>query len=213
MNPTTFLLCDDHTLLLEGLTALMEREPGWRVVAQTSDGAEAIRLAGELTPDVALIDVAMPGMNGMETAAGIRMASPATRIVALSMYADDHYLQRMLAAGARAYVLKGEASTDLFNAIRAVLQGETFVSPSLSQDGRRAVQRAVEVDQASLSDREREVLRRLAQGQRNKEIAIHLGISDRTVETYRNRLMHKLKVNNLADLVRFAIQAGIAPRE
>ncbi len=213
MNPTTFLLCDDHTLLLEGLTALMEREPGWRVVAQTSDGAEAVRLAGELTPDVALIDVAMPGMNGMETAAGIRMASPATRIVALSMYADDHYLQRMLAAGARAYVLKGEASTDLFNAIRAVLQGETFVSPSLSQDGRRAVQRAVEVDQASLSDREREVLRRLAQGQRNKEIAIHLGISDRTVETYRNRLMHKLKVNNLADLVRFAIQAGIAPRE
>lgn len=213
MNPTTFLLCDDHTLLLEGLTALMEREPGWRVVAQTSDGAEAIRLAGELTPDVALIDVAMPGMNGMETAAGIRMASPATRIVALSMYADDHYLQRMLAAGARAYVLKGEASTDLFNAIRAVLQGETFVSPSLSQDGRRAVQRAAEVDQASLSDREREVLRRLAQGQRNKEIAIHLGISDRTVETYRNRLMHKLKVNNLADLVRFAIQAGIAPRE
>lgn len=213
MNPTTFLLCDDHTLLLEGLTALMEREPGWRVVAQTSDGAEAIRLAGELTPDVALIDVAMPGMNGMETAAGIRMASPATRIVALSMYADDHYLQRMLAAGARAYVLKGEASTDLFNAIRAVLQGETFVSPSLSQDGRRAVQRAAEVDQACLSDREREVLRRLAQGQRNKEIAIHLGISDRTVETYRNRLMHKLKVNNLADLVRFAIQAGIAPRE
>ncbi len=213
MNPTTFLLCDDHTLLLEGLTALMEREPGWREVAQTSDGAEAVRLAGELTPDVALIDVAMPGMNGMETAAGIRMASPATRIVALSMYADDHYLQRMLAAGARAYVLKGEASTDLFNAIRAVLQGETFVSPSLSQDGRRAVQRAVEVDQASLSDREREVLRRLAQGQRNKEIAIHLGISDRTVETYRNRLMHKLKVNNLADLVRFAIQAGIAPRE
>jgi len=213
MNPPTFLLCDDHTLLLEGLTALMEREPGWRVVAQTSDGAEAVRLAGELTPDVALIDVAMPGMNGMETAAGIRMASPATRIVALSMYADDHYLQRMLAAGARAYVLKGEASTDLFNAIRAVLQGETFVSPSLSQDGRRAVQRAAEVDQASLSDREREVLRRLAQGQRNKEIAIHLGISDRTVETYRNRLMHKLKVNNLADLVRFAIQAGIAPRE
>lgn len=213
MNPTTFLLCDDHTLLLEGLTALMEREPGWRVVAQTSDGAEAVRLAGELTPDVALIDVAMPGMNGMETAAGIRMASPATRMVALSMYADDHYLQRMLAAGARAYVLKGEASTDLFNAIRAVLQGKTFVSPSLSQDGRRAVQRAAEVDQASLSDREREVLRRLAQGQRNKEIALHLGISDRTVETYRNRLMHKLNVNNLADLVRFAIQAGIAPRE
>lgn len=213
MNPTTFLLCDDHTLLLEGLTALMEREPGWRVVAQTSDGAEAVRLAGELTPDVAVIDVAMPGMNGMETAAGIRMASPATRMVALSMYADDHYLQRMLAAGARAYVLKGEASTDLFNAIRAVLQGKTFVSPSLSQDGRRAVQRAAEVDQASLSDREREVLRRLAQGQRNKEIALHLGISDRTVETYRNRLMHKLNVNNLADLVRFAIQAGIAPRE
>lgn len=209
----TFLLCDDHTLVLEGLTALMEREPGWRVVAQTSDGAEAVRLAGELTPDVALIDVAMPGMNGFETATEIRTGSPETRIVALSMYADDHYLQRMLAAGARAYVLKADASTDLFNAIHAVLQGETFVSPALSEDGRRAVQRAVEVDQASLSGREREVLRRLARGQRNKEIAIHLGISVRTVETYRCRLMQKLNVNNLPDLVRFAIQAGIVPIE
>jgi len=209
----TFLLCDDHTLMLEGLAALMERERGWRVVAQTSDGAEAVRLAGELTPDVALIDVAMPGMNGIETATEIRSASPETRIVALSMYADDHYLQRMLAAGARAYVLKGEASTDLFNAIRAVLRGETFVSPALSEDCRRAVQRAAEVDQASLSDREREVLLRLARGQRNKEIAVHLGISVRTVETYRGRLMQKLHVNNLADLVRFAIQAGIAPKE
>ena len=209
----TFLLCDDHTLVLEGLTALMEREPGWQVVARTSDGAEAVRLAGALTPDVALIDVAMPGMNGFETATEIRTASPETRIVALSMYADDHYLQRMLAAGARAYVLKADASTDLFNAIRAVLQGETFVSPALSEDGRRAVQRAAEVEQANLSDREHEVLRRLARGQRNKEIAIHLGISVRTVETYRSRLMQKLNVNNLADLVRFAIQAGIAPKE
>jgi len=209
----TFLLCDDHALMLEGLTALMEREPGWRVVARTSDGAEAVRLAGELTPDVALIDVAMPGMNGFETATEIRTASPETRIVALSMYADDHYLQRMLAAGARAYVLKADASTDLFSAIRAVLRGETFVSPALSEDGRRAVQRAVEVDQAMLSAREREVLRLLTRGQRNKEIAIHLGISPRTVETYRSRLMQKLNVNNLPDLVRFAIQAGIAPKE
>jgi len=209
----TFLLCDDHALMLEGLTALMEREPGWRVVARTSDGAEAVRLAGELTPDVALIDVAMPGMNGIETATEIRGASPETRIVALSMYADDHYLQRMLAAGARAYVLKADASTDLFSAIRAVLRGETFVSPALSEDGRRAVQRAVEVDQAMLSAREREVLRLLTRGQRNKEIAIHLGISPRTVETYRSRLMQKLNVNNLPDLVRFAIQAGIAPKE
>jgi DNA-binding NarL/FixJ family response regulator len=209
----TVLLCDDHTLMLEGLTALMEREPGWRVVAQTSDGAEAVRLAGELTPDVALIDVAMPGMNGIETATAIRTASPETRVVALSTYADDHYLKCMLAAGARAYVLKGEASEDLFYAIRAALRGETFVSPALSEDGRRAVQRAAEVDEASLSDREREVLRQLAHGQRNKEIALHLGISVRTVETYRGRLMRKLNVTNLADLVRFAIQAGIAPKE
>ena len=209
----SFLLCDDHTVLLEGLTALMEREPGWRVVARTSEGAEAVRIAGELTPDVALIDVAMPGMNGIETAAGIRTVSPGTRVVALSMYADHHYLKRMLAAGARAYVLKCDASADLFDAIRAVLRGETFVSAALSQDGRRAVQRAVEVDLASLSDREREVLRLLALGLTGKEIAKHLGISDRTVETYRSRLMQKLNVNNLADLVRFAIQAGIAPRE
>ena len=209
----TCLLCDDHTLFREGLMALMEREPHCRVVAQTSDGAEAVRLAGKLTPDLALVDVAMPGMNGIETAAGIRAASPATRIIALSMYADDHYLRRMFAAGASGYVLKGQASADLFGAIRAVLRGETFVSPTLAVAGRGAARRGAEVDQASLSDREREVLRLLAQGQRNKEIATHLGISVRTVDTYRSRLMLKVGVNDLANLVRFAIRAGIAPVE
>jgi len=209
----TFLLCDDHTLVLEGLTALMEREPGWRVVARTSDGAEAVRLAGELAPDLALIDVAMPGMNGIETAAGIRAASPATRIIALSMYAEDYYLQRMLEAGASGYVLKGEASADLFGAIRAVLAGETFVSPAFAEEGRGAAPRAAEVDLTSLTDRELAVLRLLAQGSRNREIATHLGISVKTVETYRSRLMLKLKVTSLADLVRFAIRAGIVPVE
>jgi len=209
----TFLLCDDHTLMLEGLTALMEREPGWRVVARTSDGAEAVRLAGELTPDVALVDVAMPGMNGIETAAGISAASPATRIIALSMYAEGHCMHRMLEAGASGYVVKGEASADLFGAIRAVLQGEIFVSAAVTEGGNGVAQHVAEVAQRNLTDRELEVLRLIAQGMRNKDVATHLGISVKTVETYRSRLMMKLGIDNLADLVRFAIRKGIASVE
>ncbi len=131
----TLLLCDDHALFREGLAALLVQQAGWRVVAQAADGAEAVRLAAELKPDLAVLDVAMPEVSGIDAAAGIRDASPATRIVALSMYGDEHYRQRMFAAGAGAYVLKNEAGAELVKAIHAVLRGETFISPSLrSQD-------------------------------------------------------------------------------
>jgi DNA-binding NarL/FixJ family response regulator len=129
------------------------------------------------------------------------------------MYADAHYLQRMLAAGARAYVLKNEAGADLIQAIRAAVAGETFISPALAQAGTAAVQRSADLDQALLTEREREVLRLLAQGWRTKEIADSLGISAKTVETYRARIMMKLRIDTLAGLVRFAIRAGIAPVE
>jgi DNA-binding NarL/FixJ family response regulator len=209
----SLILCDDHTLFREGLASLIAREPGWQVLAQAADGAEAVRLATELRPDVAVLDLAMPGMNGIDAAALIRAASPATCIVAVSMYADAHYLQRMLAAGAKAYVLKNEAGADLIQAIRAAVAGETFISPALAQAGTAAVQRSADLDQALLTEREREVLRLLAQGWRTKEIADSLGISAKTVETYRARVMMKLRIDTLAGLVRFAIRTGIAPVE
>jgi DNA-binding NarL/FixJ family response regulator len=209
----SILLCDDHPLVVEGIKVVIDREPEWRVVAQTADGAEAVRLADALQPDIAVIDVSMPGMNGIDTAAGIRAASPRTRIVALSMYADDHYVRRMRAAGASAYVLKNEASSDLIGAIRGVLDGEAFVGPAPAASGSGATVRSVEVGAAALTDREREVLHLLAQGRRTKEIALDLGISPKTIETYRSRIMLKLDIDNLAGLVRFAIRAGIAPVE
>ncbi len=191
----------------------MPASPAWQVRAQAADGAEAVRLATELRPDVAVLDLAMPGMNGIEAAALIRVAAPETCIVAVSMYADAHYLQRMLAAGARAYVLKNEAGADLIQAIRAAVAGETFISPTLAQAGPAAVQRSADLDQALLTGREREVPRLLAQGWRTKEIAGTLGISAKMVETYRARIMMKLRIDTLAGLVRFAIRAGIAPVE
>jgi DNA-binding NarL/FixJ family response regulator len=209
----TLILCDDHTLFREGLASLIAREPGWRVLAQAADGAEAVRLATELRPDVAVLDLAMPGTNGIDAAALIRVAAPATCIVAVSMYADAHYLQRMLAAGARAYVLKNEAGADLIQAIRAAVAGDTFISPALAQAGTEAVQRSADLDRALLTGRECEVLRLLAQGWRTKEVAGTLGISAKTVETYRARIMMKLRIDTLAGLVRFAIRAGIAPVE
>jgi len=209
----SFLLCDDHSLVLEGLGALISREPGWQVSARAGGGAEAVRLAAASSPDVAVVDVAMPDMDGIETTAQIRRVSPRTRIIALSMYADDHYLRRMLDAGASAYVLKNEASADLIRAIRCVLDGETFISPGLAAPGDGSPQRAASVDEATLTEREREVLCLLAQGRRTNEIATDLGISAQTVETYRTRIMLKLRIDNLAGLVRFAIRAGIVPAQ
>jgi DNA-binding NarL/FixJ family response regulator len=213
----TLLLCDDHRLFREGLVGLLQQEPGWEVIGQAGDGAEAIRLADALKPDLAVLDVAMPGVGGIEAAEAIRVRSPRTRIVAVSMYGDLHYRKRMLAAGAAAYVLKNEAGADLIAAIHAVMRGETFVSPSLASPSQRRdslqSERCPDLDQAALTGREREVLGLLVRGRRTKEIAAELGISAKTVETYRARLMLKLGIDNLAGLVKFAIRAGIAPME
>jgi DNA-binding NarL/FixJ family response regulator len=208
--PLTILLCDDHALFREGLSALLARQPDWRVIAEAADGAEAVRLAREHRPDLAVLDVAMPGVGGVEAAEGIRDASPGTRIVAVSMYGDAHYRKRMLAAGASAYVLKNDASAELIAAIQAVLRGETYVSPALE----RAQQpsgpaRSAEFDLSALTDREMEVFRHLALGRRNREVAEALGISVKTVETHRARLMLKLGITNLAELVKIAIRAGV----
>jgi DNA-binding NarL/FixJ family response regulator len=206
--PATLLLCDDHTLVREGLAALLRQRTDWTVVAEAADGREAVELAYRLQPDVAVLDVAMPGMSGVETAAAIGAVAPQTRIVALSMYGDALYRRGMFEAGARAYVLKNMAATDLMAAIDAVLHNETYVSPALSAPGPEP--HAGHCESAELSRREHDVLRLLAEGRRIKEIAAEMGISPKTVETYRARIGLKLRLDTLADLVKYAIRTGIA---
>jgi len=206
--PATLLLCDDHTLVREGLAALLRQRADWTVVAEAADGREAVALATIWQPDVALLDVAMPGMSGLEAAAAIRTATPATRIVALSMYEDALYQRGMFEAGALAYVLKNKAAADLLAAIDAALRGERYLSPALAERSRRQPPTR-DAEPAELSPREREVLRLLAEGRRNRDIAEALRISPKTVETYRTRIGQKLRLETLADLVKYAIRAGI----
>ena len=203
------LVADDHLLFRQGLSALLRAQPGWEVVAEASDGAEALRLAQALHPDIVVLDVEMPKVGGIEAARAIRALSPAIGIVAVSMYADVHYQTRMGQAGAAAYVLKNEAIEDLVAAIQAVLGGDSFASPAIVRRDLVVSTRSAQLDQQALSERERVVLRLLAQGRRNKEIATELGLSPKTVETYRARLMSKLDIDNLSGLVRFAIRAGL----
>jgi DNA-binding NarL/FixJ family response regulator len=206
-----FLLCDDHALFREGLAALLERRNDWKVVGLAADGAEAVRLAARLQPDLILLDVAMPGMSGIDTASVIRAAAPDSAILALSMYGDAHYLQSMLAAGAVGYLLKNQASAELEEAIDAVQRGQTFLSAALRTGESRS--RAPDLELTKLTPRERAVLRSLAQSRKMREIAEEMGISVKTVETHRKRIMSKLEIDNLPGLVRFAIRSGLIPPE
>jgi DNA-binding NarL/FixJ family response regulator len=205
----TVLLADDHVLFRQGLALLVREQGNWEIVGEAGNGAEAVALAEAYRPHIAVLDVEMPGMNGIEAARRIRQVSPETRIVALSMYGDVHYQQRMFEAGASAYVLKNEAIDDLVEAIQAALRGDRFVSPAVAPNGATVARRSADLDKRALSEREVSVLRLLAQGQRSKEIADVLGISAKTVETYRSRIMLKLGIDNLPGLVKFAIRAGI----
>jgi DNA-binding NarL/FixJ family response regulator len=206
---TTVILADDHVLFRQGLASLLREQVHWRIVGDAADGEEAACLAERLRPDIAVLDVEMPGMNGIEAAARIRVVSPDTRIVALSMYGDAHYQRRMFDAGASAYVLKNEAVNDLVDAVGASLRGERFVSPAAAQPQASGPLRSAHVDKGVLSDREIEVLRYLTEGRRTRQIADLLGISAKTVETYRSRIMLKLGIDNVPGLVKFAIRAGI----
>jgi len=210
---TTILIADDHKLFRQGLAALLREQPGWEVVAEAGDGEEAVRLADALKPQIAVLDVEMPRVGGVEAARRIRQASRETRIVALSMYGDAHYQERMKDAGAAAYVLKNEAIDQLVDAIKAVLRGERFVAPAVVRRESVVALRSAQLDKDQLSARERDVLRLLAEGKRTKEIAGVLGVSAKTVETYRSRLMIKLGIDNVPGLVRFAIRAGLVSPE
>jgi DNA-binding NarL/FixJ family response regulator len=206
---TTILLADDHSLFRQGLAALLREQEDWRVVAEAGSGEDAVRLAADWKPQLAVIDVEMPGIGGIEAARRIRDVSPQTRIVALTMYADAYYQDRMRDAGASAYVLKNEAIDQLVAAVKATLRGEEHFPRPKERQGPVVEKRSARIDTDELSAREREVLRLLAEGRRTAEIADVLGISPKTVETYRSRLMNKLDIDSLSGLIKFAIRAGL----
>jgi DNA-binding NarL/FixJ family response regulator len=208
------LICDDHTILREGIRLLLNSQPDMEVVGEAVDGHEAIERARALKPDVILMDIAMPMLNGLEATKQIRRDDPGSRVLVLTMYESDEYVAQMLQAGAAGYVLKKVAGSELVYAIRAVFQGEAFLYPSITkrlvEDYLRRVEAGQERDTFShLTDRERQVLQLIAEGHTSKEIADLLNLSVRTVQNHRAHIMDKLGMHDRAELIKYAIQKGI----
>lgn len=214
MNPTTLLLADDHPLFREGLKSLIGRFEGFEVVAETGDGLEALALIRERRPDVAVLDIGLPGMNGLEIARVVAAEELATRTVIVSAHADPEYVQEALRAGVAAYLAKDSTASELEVALRAVQRGASFFSPTvvggLTQDYMRRLKDAPE---APLTPRQREVLRLIAEGVNTKDIAYRLGLSGKTVETHRAEIMERLQIHDVAGLTRYAIRKGLVSSE
>lgn len=214
MEPIHVLLADDHTLVRAGFRALFQNLEGIQVVAEASNGYEALRLIEEQRPEVVLLDIAMPGLNGLDVTARVAQAFPKVRVIILSMYANEEYVLQALRTGAVGYLLKDADIAELELAIRAAARGETYLSPAVSkhviQDYvRRANQEPSPLDR--LTPRQREVLQAIAQGRTTREIAQALNISVKTVETHRTQLMAELDIHDIAGLVRYAIRVGLVP--
>lgn len=212
MKPIRVLLAEDHALVRAGFRALLEHVPGVRVVAEAGDGRQALRLIEQHRPDIVLMDVAMPGLNGLEAAARVAEGLPHVRVIILSMHANEEYVLQALRAGAAGYVLKDADSAELELAVMAVARGETYLSPAVSKQViadylRRIGEEASPFEQ--LTPRQREVLQLIAEGHTTKEIAQVLGIHVKTVETHRARLMERLDIHDIAGLVRYAIRVGV----
>jgi DNA-binding NarL/FixJ family response regulator len=212
MAPLRILLADDHTMVRQGLRKVLEERPEWQVVAEAGDGHEAVRLAELHKPNVAVLDVAMPLLNGIEATRRIVKRVPQTRILVLSMYSDEAYVTQMMKAGATGYLLKDSAGVDLLEAVQSVAQGKSYFSPAVARlmldDYAR--QRGPDDDRyESLSDREREIFQLIAEGKANKEIAALLFISLSTVETHRARIMEKLDLHSAAEIVLHAVRRGV----
>ena len=208
------LLADDHGIVRRGLKSLLESQPGVTVVGEAADGLEALRLCTALKPDVLILDVAMPKMNGIELASRVQKTENPPRVIILSMHADEAYIIRALAAGARGYLLKDATDEDLIPALRSVIAGKPYFSPAVSavlmEDYVRQLQsRGLTDSYHLLTQREREVLQLLAEGRSNKEVATLLDLGVSTVETHRANLMQKLNLHNTAEIVLYAVRKGI----
>jgi two-component system, NarL family, response regulator NreC len=203
------LLADDHALVRQGFRMILEAQPDMEIVGQAGNGREAVELAEKLHPDVVVMDVAMPELNGTEATRRLAASTPRTRVLALSMHKDSVYVREILRAGARGYLLKDSGDTDLVAAVRAVAKGEGYISPAVSDavlsDYRKHVSDPVDL----LTGREREVLQSIAEGKTNKEIATSLNLSVYTVEAHRGRIMEKLNLHSTGELVRFALRNGL----
>ena len=214
MKKLRILLADDHTVMRTGLRVLLERQTSLEVVGEAENGRETIQLAASLRPDVVVMDVGMPVLNGIEATKTIVTEDPSIAVVILSMHADESYVMRALKAGARGYLLKDSAPADLLGAIQAVIQNKSFFSPKVSrilaEDYVRVLKQKGAVDSYDLlTSREREILQLLAEGKANKEVAAALNISPYTVETHRSHILEKLNLHNPAELILYAVRKGI----
>ncbi len=215
MKPITVLLADDHTIVREGFRKMFEMEADFEVVGEAQDGRQAVALAIQLCPDVVLMDIAMPRLNGLEATRQLAKALPRTKVLILSAHNDDAYVENAIESGAAGFILKRSSAQDVAVAIRKVHQGETYFSPSISRRVNRRDPRSLNrmgmLRKAAreLTSREMEVLQLIAEGKANKETADELSISIKTVEKHRARLMEKLDIHDTAGLTRYAISAGI----
>jgi DNA-binding NarL/FixJ family response regulator len=207
--PIRILLADDHKIVRQGLKSLLVERDGFEVVGEAADGQEAIRQAAELTPDIAVLDVGMPILNGIDATQEISRVSPRTRTILLTMHDEDAFVLKSLRAGVRGYLLKARAADDLMQAITEVFKGKIYLSPGISEAVVQGYLDASQVPTVVLSARERQVLQLVAEGKRTKEIATILGVSTSTAESHRNHIMQKLNIHDVAGLVRYAISEGI----
>lgn len=214
MGRVRILLADDHTIVRQGLRKVLEERPEWEVVAEAGDGREAVRLAEQHRPDVAIVDVAMPLLNGIETTRQITKRVPNARVLVLSMHADEAYVTQILQAGATGYLLKDSADVDLVKAVEEAVSGRSFFSPAIARvmldDYRRQLtDKGVSDRYEILSEREREIFQLIAEAKPNKEIAALLNVSTSTVETHRAHIMEKLDLHSAAEIVLYAVRRGV----
>lgn len=207
------IIADDHRLVREGLRSLLEKQPDMEVIAEAEDGRTMLKLAQEMLPNIAIMDVAMPDLNGIEATHQIRDIAPGIKVLALSMYSDRRLVAGMLSAGASGYLLKDCAFEELVQAVRTVVAGQIYLSPTIAQIvARNYIDRLEKMDSSAfalLTTREREVLQLLAEGKTVKEIAYHLNLSVKTIETYRQKIMDKLYIHSIAELTKYAIREGL----
>ena len=210
----TIILADDHTIVRQGLAKLLEGEPGFNVVGEAENGREAVGKVEELKPDVVIMDISMPMLNGIEATRQIKKIRPKTRVIILSMHCHDRYIKELFSLGASGYLLKDSTGSDIVKAIQSAMDGDTYMSPAVS---RLVVEDYVSTKKksfreelySSLSNREREVFQIIAEGHSTREISEILFISPSTVKTHRSKIMEKLRIENISQLVQFAIRIGI----